>query len=179
MSSPDEIKRVSVTAAGPPEDAALTNLSEFWHYDFSEILGADVGEDGRFGSRGFDRPLAETERFLIRVDGHLAGFACLQRHEGAYRLDRFFVMRKYRRRGIGELALRQLLGVRPGLWTLTVRPQNVAALGFWRRTLPRLWEDVVEDDEREFEDGVRRIRFRFRVASSPREGHASNAPTTS
>lgn len=116
---------ITVIQTGPNDEKILRNMSEFWHYDFSEILGADLGEDGFFGSRGFDRLRENTERFLIRVNDQLAGFAYVRSDEQGCKLERFFVMRKYRHQGIGREAVRQLIGTRPGQWTLTDRPQNV------------------------------------------------------
>ena len=141
----------------------LRNMAEFWHYDFPEIFGTGLSEDGSFGSRGFDRLIRETECFLIRLDGHLAGLAYVQPEDVVRKPDRYFILRKYRRSGTGEEALRLLLHAHPDPWRQTVRPRNTGALGFWRKVLPRQCDEVQEHAERESEDGVRRIEFRFRA----------------
>lgn len=159
--------RVELVPVDPENEEAFRNLTQFWHYDFSEIFepqGADVGADGSYALGRFDRHLSDPryEKFLARVDDELAGLAvCHPTENGAF-LDRFFVLRKYRRRSVGREAARRMFDSRPGTWALTVRPFNTNALAFWRRTLPQIAEDLHED-EQTGEDGIVRIRFDFRI----------------
>jgi predicted acetyltransferase len=48
----------------------------------------------------------------------------------------FFVVRKYRRRGIGTLAARYAIGRYPGRWAISEILNNPSATSFWRRAIP-------------------------------------------
>ena len=103
-------------AAGPDDRARLAALFELYSYDFSEVLDLDVGDDGRFAVPVLDRYWTEADRhpFLIRVDARLAGFALVHERsrltdrEGVRDMAEFFVMRRYRRRGVGAQAASQI-----------------------------------------------------------------------
>ena len=96
--------------------------------------------------------------FLIRVDGKLAGFALVNARsrltgdDGVHDLAEFFVLRRYRRRGVGERAAAWLFERFRGRWEVRQKPENLAATAFWRRVIGRhtgeRFEDVLWDDER-------------------------------
>lgn len=138
----------------------LLALNEYYTYDFSELLGLDVGEDGCFGGARLDRHFEDPRchPFLIRVDGKLAGFAL---HEGRSRLTGeegvndvadFFVLRKYRKHAVGARAAAALFDRFPGPWEVRQVPANVGATAFWRKVIERYtkgaWEELAWDDER-------------------------------
>lgn len=52
-------------------------------------------------------------------------------------MDEFFVLRKYRRRGVGDHVARALFDGRPGRWELGQLAGSTAARAFWRATLGR------------------------------------------
>src|SRR3990170_2849030 len=100
-----KIDLVEATAADRP---VLDNLGQLYAYDFSEILGVDADNDGRFHSIALgDWPSPERRCFIVRAEGRLAGFALV--HKGSALsedpdvtdMEEFFVMRKYRRVGVG------------------------------------------------------------------------------
>jgi predicted acetyltransferase len=49
----------------------------------------------------------------------------------------FFVLRRYRRQGVGERAARAAFGRFPGPWEVRERAGNDAAIAFWRRVIHR------------------------------------------
>ena len=142
------------------DKAVLLALNELYTYDFSELLGLDVGEDGRFGGARLDRHFEDPRchPFLIRVDGKLAGFAL---HEGRSRLTRdegvndvaeFFVLRKYRKHAVGTRAACALFDRFPGPWEVRQVRANAGATAFWRKVIERYtggaFEELEWDDER-------------------------------
>jgi predicted acetyltransferase len=128
---------VRVDPAAPSEQDALARLLELYSYDFSERTHADVADDGTFGWRHLERHWTEPDHhaFLFRVDGKLAGFA-LVRAGAPHDMAEFFVMRKYRRRGIGVSAARAVLARFPGEWQTRQQFANAGAIAFWRRAIP-------------------------------------------
>ena len=151
---------VDVTAASADDKARLLALLELYVYDFSEILGIDVGDDGRFRPPAIDVYFADPRchAFLVRVDGKLAGFALVQQRsrlsgdEGVCDVAQFFVMRKYRRSGVGERVAAWLFDRFRGPWEVREEAKNHAATAFWRRAIHRYtggrFEELVLDDER-------------------------------
>lgn len=137
--------KVELEPCGPERRPTLETLFQLYIHDFSEFwAGTDRGElqeDGRFPDYPYlDRYWSEPGRsaWLIRADGHLAGFAMLGgvSHSGLpadHDMAEFFVARKHRRSGVGFTAASQLIRARPGQWEIAVVRANVAALGFWRR----------------------------------------------
>ena len=141
-------------------DVRLRHLAQLYHYDFSEFMKADVAGDGLYRSIGFETSYRgdSFERYLIEVDGKLAGFVIVSLGQ-AYRdpaeqvwwIDEFFVMRAYRRRGVGERAARELFK-RGGAWEVGQVAPNTAGQAFWRSIIDRYtngaYEEIVLDDDR-------------------------------
>ena len=135
--------QIALLPAAASDRAALANLIQLYLYDFSEITGADVDERGCFTYPLLDSYWAEAERypFLIRIESNLAGFALVNRYSrllnpfDGHAVAEFFVMRKYRRVGIGRAAAVQLFDRFPGRWEIASIATNVPAQAFWRSTI--------------------------------------------
>jgi predicted acetyltransferase len=140
------VREITLVPVGPEDEQVLLRLAEYYVYDFSELVGVDVDETGRFADAArFDRHFTDPlcHAFFIRVDGKLAGFAI---HEGRSRLTsepgvndvaQFFVMRKYRMLGVGGRAARLLFDRFAGSWEVRQVPANVAGTSFWRKAIER------------------------------------------
>lgn len=119
----------------------LRRMMELYQYDFSEMEGSDLDAHGRFGYRYLDHYWTEEGRlaFFVRVDGRLAGFALVRRMANAldvdYSLAEFFVMRKYRRHGVGRAAAEGVWRRFGGVWELSVLAANPGARAFWERVV--------------------------------------------
>ena len=127
-----------------PEDAEpLRRLIELYAYDFSEFNRADVGPDGRYPDYPyFDAIWTEDDRhaLLFRVDGSLAGFAIVRTGD-PNDMAEFFVMRKYRRSGVGVDAARAVFTRFPGPWQTRQQSENAGATKFWRQAIPVAFEE--------------------------------------
>lgn len=147
------------------EKPILRNLMELYLYDFSEFQPRDVGPHGVFGYRYLDHYWTDTDRFpfLIRSAGQLAGFALVRRAEsGVMSISEFFVLRRYRRTGVGRSALEALFARFTGEWEIDVVAENVDGLVFWTRVLARYQpksESIKEEDQSV-------TRFRLTVPSA-------------
>ena len=81
---------------------------ELYQYDFSELLNTDLDEHWYFGYSYLDYYWVESNRypFVVRVDDKLAGFALVNKStcllDSQYALAEFFILRKYRKQGIGR-----------------------------------------------------------------------------
>ena len=97
----------------------LRRLVQFYRYDWSELDGSNVDRHGEYLHHYFDEYFLGEDRvgWLFRVDGNLAGFALLYIGE-PHDVAEFFVMRKYRRLGVGRQAARKLFSGYTGAWTV-------------------------------------------------------------
>src|SRR4051794_34558578 len=103
---------ISLIPATKAERPTLENLMQLYIYDWSELRLLDVAADGRFPEYPLHAYWEDAWRhpLLIRVDGRLAGFALVSersRLTGASRvfdMAEFFVMRRFRRKGVGLAA---------------------------------------------------------------------------
>jgi len=126
----------------------LRRLLELYRYDFSEFDGADIGPHGEFGYRYLDHYWTDDDRrpFLFRVDGAWAGFALVRVGE-PNDMAEFFVLRKYRRSGVGRMAAVDVLARLPGPWTVRQQLTNPDATSFWRSAIPYPVKEHRTDDE--------------------------------
>ena len=134
---------VEITTARSEDEERLKALLQLYAHDFSEIMDIDVDDDGRFALP----PLAvyfegaRHHAFLFRVGGKLAGFALVEQRSRltgdahVNDVSEFFVMRRYRRHGVGNRAAAWLFDRFPGPWEVRERAENVAATAFWRRAI--------------------------------------------
>jgi predicted acetyltransferase len=145
---------ISLDPARPEERAALAELFQLYSYDWSELLPLDVGDDGRFDDYPLDAYWREEWRhpFLIRAGGKLAGFALVSRRsrltgaDGVADMAEFFVMRRYRRKGVGFAAAAAAFDRFKGPWEVRQRPNNVTATAFWRRVIARYTNGNYQED---------------------------------
>ncbi len=135
---------VEVITATSEDTPIIERLLQLYEHDNSEFFGADVDPDGIYRVADTDS-LWQPGRnvFLVKVDGQLAGFAFVSRHPSylgdgdSYLMDEFFIMRKYRRRGVGEHVARTLFDRFPGRWEVGEWPTNIGSHAFWRRVIGR------------------------------------------
>jgi len=137
---------VEVIEAELGDKPVVRNLLELYQHDFSAFDDNDVDADGRYGYRYLDNYWTEPERhpMLFRVDGCWAGFA-LVRAGAPHDMAEFFVMRKYRRRGLGTVLARDVFARFPGAWQVRQMPSNPDATAFWVQAIPVDFEQEILD----------------------------------
>lgn len=134
---------VEVKEASIQLKPVLERLMQLYHYDFSEIEGGDLNGEGLFEYKYLDSYWTESGRFpfLIYVADKIAGFVLvnshtyLQKSEEGKSVAEFFVMRKYRRQGVGRTVAFRIFDKFPGKWEVQETKRNVAAQRFWRRII--------------------------------------------
>jgi predicted acetyltransferase len=132
---------VALDAATSADATLLSNLLELYIHDLSAAFpSVELGPDGRYGYPPLALYWSEPERrfpFLIRCDARVAGFALAQRGSPAsddpdvFDVAEFFVLRRYRRSGVGRRAAVLLWNRLPGRWIVRVSEGNLGALPFW------------------------------------------------
>ena len=144
--------QVQVSPATPEEAPILANLLELYAHAFSEFHNVDLREDGRFGYSSLSLYWSEPGRhpFLVRIDGKLAGFVLVKRgsevsgKEAVWDVAEFFVVRGYRRRGLGTQVAHQVWRGLPGTWEVRIMQSNVSAHVFWASVISTFVGEVVQ-----------------------------------
>ncbi len=129
-----KLKQVSVD-----EKEILRNLLEKYNYEFSQYDLCDVNPLGLYGYGYLDNYWTEDNRwaYFILVDDKLAGFAMVNDYPEVkdepmdFSLAEFFVMLKYRRKGIGKKAAFMVFDKHHGRWQLKRHPHNIPSVHFW------------------------------------------------
>jgi predicted acetyltransferase len=139
---------VEVVQALDDDRTVIQRLLQLYHYDFSEFDGSDVNPHGEYLHRYFDEYWTDSDRkaFLFWAEGALAGFALVFTGE-PHDIAEFFVMRKYRRRGVGARAAASLFDQFPGRWTVRQQLANPAATAFWRKAIRYPFQEHERDTE--------------------------------
>jgi predicted acetyltransferase len=148
--------RFDVRGMRPDEKDVFANLLQLYMYDFSEFAGGVAWQDGRFHYHDdLDERWGQPwfHAFLLEVidkdprDGVIAtrpaGFAAVANasyfsesaEANQWVMDDFFVMRKYRRSGVGTMLARRMFEIFKGRWEVGEMQHNVAAQAFWRRVI--------------------------------------------
>jgi predicted acetyltransferase len=131
---------VTVEAATTSDRPLLSNLLELYMHDLSDIFPIKVGADGRFAYEKLPLYWSEPDThfaYLIRSKADVAGFALVTRASPAtdnsndLDLSEFFILRSYRRNGIGRCAAFLLWDRVPGRWVVRVSEMNRAGVAFW------------------------------------------------
>src|SRR3990172_7064589 len=127
-----------LTPASIKDKPVLRNLLELCQHDYSEFNQADVDQHGLFGYNYLDHYWIEQGRyaFLVKVAGQLAGFALIRQLDDAtHSMAEFFILRKYRRHGLGKQVAYRIFDMFPGAWSVSQEDGNLPAQAFWRRVI--------------------------------------------
>ena len=133
------VPQVEVVLASRDQEPILANLLQLYIYDFSELLDLDAGPDGLFVYPHLPLYWSDPGRhpFLATVDGKLAGFVLVKpgSQASSHDMAEFFVLRRYRRRGVGSRIAHEVWVRLPGRWEVRVMEANAAAQRFWARAI--------------------------------------------
>lgn len=143
---------IEVIPAAREAEPILANLLELYGHDFSEFHDLDLGDDGRFGYKNLALYWTDPRRhpFLVKIDGKLAGFVFVKKGSEVsgdatvWDIAEFFVIRRYRRRGIGTQVAHEVWKRFPGSWEVRVMQSNVAAYHFWARAIATFTGEVID-----------------------------------
>ena len=139
------------------EEAALARLFQLYCYDNSGWSGEALPADGRYdvcdASLATYVHAAGHTAHWIEVDGELAGFYITEpAMAGAVPVQEFsdfFILKKYRRRGVALEVVRRVLLGSAQTWMVAMFRDDAAATAFWRQVFARLpfagvaaWDDA-------------------------------------
>jgi predicted acetyltransferase len=137
------VSKFEVRIATPADRQPIQRMLELYQHDLSDIWDQDLDCHGEYGY-ALDRywEMEGFHPFVATAESKYAGFALANQAvrvgtEGRW-MDQFFVLKKYRRQGVGQLLAVSALSELPGRWEVGQMPQNHAAQAFWRRVIGEL-----------------------------------------
>ena len=138
-------------------EEAIKNLMQFYMYDFSEFVNLDVEANGLFTpDKNLDDYWKDDNRFpyIIQQDEKYLGFVLVrliaETQRSYFSIAEFFVMKKYRREGIGKAAAHQIFNLYKGTWEVFQKETNKPAQLFWKRVIDEYTQGKFSE---RFEDG--------------------------
>ena len=143
---------LEIIPAAVEQQPIVANLLELYAHDFSEFHDIELGADARFGYK--DLPLywrdPNCHPLLVKTDSNLAGFVLVRKQleisgdETIWDMAEFFVLRRYRRRGIGTDVAREVWRRFPGRWQVRVMQSNRDAHRFWEHAISAFAGQTIE-----------------------------------
>jgi predicted acetyltransferase len=171
MTTLDETTLHAATQSDAP---LLSNLLELYIHDVCDLFPTvELGADGRFGYPKLPLYWSEPARrfaYLIRERDRVAGFVLVTRGSpvttdpNVFDIAEFFVVRKYRRLGVGRRAAFLLWNGLAGKWTVRVSVGNRGALEFWSDIIAEFTRGTAEEGVRPGEPHAWRV---FSFESTP------------
>ena len=113
----------------------IKNLMQFYIYDFSEFVKYDVEEDGLFAPYSHLKDYWEDEKhkfpYIIQKDEKYVGFVLVRfiesKERNYFAIAEFFIMKKYRREGIGKAVAEEIFNLHKGQWEVYQKESNKPA----------------------------------------------------
>lgn len=134
---------VALVPAMADQQPILANLIQLYVHDFSEHTPVTLGVDGRFAYPQLPLYWSEAGRFplLAVTDQSWAGFILVRQEsqpthaDSVFDMAEFFVLRAFRRKGIGTRLAHLAFERFPGNWQVRVMESNSAACQFWQQAI--------------------------------------------
>ena len=131
------------------QKSVLIQLLNLYCYDFTEYSNEDINEYGYYVDddiKYYTENLGINPKmhpFFILFDGKLAGFVIAGvgsyllylDDENAYVIENFFIMKKYRRNGIGSFVAKAIFDMFKGKWEVCQKQNNLPARKFWKSVI--------------------------------------------
>jgi ribosomal-protein-alanine N-acetyltransferase len=168
-----DFNQISLDPASLSEYPVIQNLARFYVYDMSEFLGNEGGwelpEDGLFECIDFKKYWEDKNSFpfLIRYKNEIAGFVIVDKKgsdaEIEFNMAQFFILRKFKNKGIGKYVATEIFKKFPGIWEVMVIPGNEGAYRFWRATIKNFSQNNFTEYSKEIAhfDHSRKNIFKF------------------
>jgi len=157
------MQAVEIKVATHEQKPVMKWLLELYAEEFAHMKGERVPQkqafvDSEYLDLYWKKP--EWVPFLIFYHDKVAGFALVvsdgfSQTRGMVRiLPEFFILKKYRRQGIGKQAAFQVFDKFPGKWDVMESDYNALGQAFWRKVIreytgDRFTEDVVQNPDRQ------------------------------
>lgn len=155
---------VLISKALQTDKRLVENLLQFYVYDFTEYTRASIQKDGSFRTMPeLDSYWVDKNKnhiYLITAESEIAGFVMMKELEENRKynyLVHFFILRKFRRSGIGRKAAEIILKKYKGEWELYQLENNIPAQIFWDKVI----KDITDGEVKVWVENGRRYQNFF------------------
>lgn len=129
----------------------IRNLLQLYLYDMTEFefKANALNKSGEYDYQYLDHYWTEKGRYpyLFFSGKEIAGFALVRRIEKQYSMGEFFILRKFRRRGLGLRSATEILKKHGGDWITHFLKTNEIAERFWEKVALNLSSGSIERGE--------------------------------
>jgi len=132
--------KTSLYQASFDEMPIVLNMAKLYRYDLSEFMEWSVEPDGMYYCYELETYWEnQNYPFIIRVNNELAGFALVSRSsdkiKASYTIGEFFVLRKFRKFGVGRKVALDIFNKFKGEWEVKQLINNKPAIIFWEKLI--------------------------------------------
>lgn len=146
--------KIEVQPVSFEDKTLLRNLLQLYLYDLSEYEAIELNDHGEFGYNYLDPYWTDSNRhpFLVRIDGRIGGFVLVNAftytEHTDHSLAELFILRKYRKAGIGRRAVFEVLDQFHGTWEIRTHENNHVAQIFWRKLISEYTNECFHEAEK-------------------------------
>lgn len=126
----------------------IQNMARFYVYDMARHCGRNdadwaLPQNGLYECFDLKHYFEDPTRraYLVTVNTEHAGFVLLNQvthnPEANWNMGEFFILSRFQGQGVGQQIAAQIFSEHPGLWEVSVIPENTPALFFWQKTIAR------------------------------------------
>ena len=121
----------------------IQNLIQFYIYDFSEYVRYDVEDNGLFAPypdlNDYWKEDNNKFPYIIKRNDKYVGFVFVKfissKHRSYFSIAEFFILKKYRREGIGKAIAIKVFNLHKGQWEVYQKDSNKPAQIFWTKVI--------------------------------------------
>ena len=143
---------------------AINNLMQYYIYDFSEYINYDVEDNGLFAPYPnlMDYWQVNNDKFpyAVKMNDKYVGFVLVKLinsiDRSYFSIAEFFILKRYRRQGIGKAVAMQVFNLHKGQWEVYQKESNKPAQLFWNNIISKYTKGQFNE---RLEDGKRIQNF--------------------
>ena len=160
---------IQVIPAEVEQKPIIAQLYELYTYEMTDLADFDIGDNGFYGYS--ELPLywtnANKHPYLVWVNKKLAGFILVQQgspideDQDIWDIAEFFIMRKFRKKGVGQFAMQQILEKYNGRWQVRVWDNNKVAHAFWDSIIKKFSKNTAILTKRRYQEHDGLLVYRF------------------
>jgi predicted acetyltransferase len=162
-----DLNQIMLNPASIDDYPIIQNMASYYSYDMSEYMGWAQQNDGT-QSAGMDYlkywKAENTFPFIIKFQDELVGFVIVDNNvsdlSNNFNIAQFFILRKFKGKGIGRHVAFQCFDQFQGKWEVFVMPGNEGAYRFWRKIINDYTQHHFKEYTRTVGQSVRNI-FEF------------------
>lgn len=136
--------QIQLLRAEEQDKPVIRNLMQYYQYDTTEYNNDDPSSFGLFDYKYLDhywtdygKEIEGRVAYIIKISDSLAGFVLVNNYSvfnkdsNTKTIAEFFIMRKWRKKGIGKDIAFRILDTHEGLWEVKQEKENIIAQKFW------------------------------------------------